>query len=268
MMPPALPPGFLARPFAHRALHGPGRPENGAAAIAAAVEAGCGIEVDLQGTAEGAAVVFHDPTLDRMTDRSGPVRAHDAATLSGIALSGGSGETIPTLPALLQAVAGRVPLLIELKDQSPGGDDGALERACAAALAGYDGPVAVMSFNPVMIGRMAALAPQVPRGLVTFAWPETAAPGLAPATRDRLRAIADFDAVGAGFISHDHRDLDRPRVAELKARGVPILCWTIRSAADAARARRIANQITFEGTDDDPPESFLRTAGQSRPRPG
>ncbi|MGY6411269.1 MAG: glycerophosphodiester phosphodiesterase family protein [Alkalilacustris sp.] len=248
-MTPALPPEFRARPIAHRALHGPGRPENGLAAVEAAVQAGWGIEIDLQGSADGQAMVFHDPTLERLTDRSGPLRAHQAADLARIPLSGGQGETIPTLAQVLRAVAGRVALLIELKDQAPtpGGDDGALEAATAAALAGYAGPVAVMSFNPGMIARMAGLAPDIPRGLVTFAWPDSAAPDLAPESRDRLRAIADFDAVGAAFVSHDHRDLDRPAVAALKARGAPVLCWTIRSAEDAARARRIADQITFEG---------------------
>ncbi|MBK5926534.1 glycerophosphodiester phosphodiesterase family protein [Rhodobaculum claviforme] len=243
-----LAPGFAARPFAHRALHGPGRPENGMAAIRAAVAGGWGIEIDLQTSADGTAMVFHDPTLDRLTGATGPVRAHPAADLGCIPLTGGDGEGIPTLSEVLAQVAGRVPLLIELKDQTPtpGGSDGVLEAATAAALSGYDGPVAVMSFNPAMIARMADLAPGVARGLVTFAWPDGAG-GLDAATRDRLRAIADFDAVGAAFISHDHRDLDRAEVAALKARGVPVLCWTIRSAPEAAAALRTAEQITFEG---------------------
>ena len=248
-MTPALPSAFLARPIAHRALHGPGRPENGLAAIDAAVAAGWGIELDLQGSADGEAVVFHDPTLDRMTAHSGPVRAHVVAALGRIPLVGGEGETIPSLAEVLARVDGHAPLLIELKDQTPtpGGDDGALEAATARALAGYGGPVAVMSFNPAMIARMARLAPHIPRGLVTCAWPEDAAPTLDPALRARLREITDFDAVGASFISHDHRDLDRPAVAALKARGVPVLCWTLRSPQAAAAARQIADQITFEG---------------------
>lgn len=245
---PPLPPAFAAAPIAHRGLHGPGRPENALAAMAAAAAAGYGIELDLQPSADGQAMVFHDATLDRMTAATGPVRARPAAELEALALAG-TGDRIPRLQAVLDAVAGRVPLLIELKDQSgsPGGDDGALERATAAALAGYPGPVAVMSFNPEMIARMAALAPDLPRGLVTYAWDDADASGMPAERLARLRAIADFDPVGAGFVSHHHRDLAAPAVAALKARGVPVLCWTIRSPDEAAAARRIADQITFEG---------------------
>jgi glycerophosphoryl diester phosphodiesterase len=183
-----------------------------------------------------------------MTAAQGPVRARPAAELAALALAG-TADRIPRLSEVLAAVAGRVPLLIELKDQSRSarGDDGALERATAALLADYAGPVAVMSFNPEMVARMAELAPQVPRGLTTYGWDDEDAPGLPPETLARLRDIADFDRTGASFVSHHHLDLARPRVAELKATGHPVLCWTIRSAEEAAAARRIADQITFEG---------------------
>lgn len=248
MTAPPLPPEFLTAPIAHRGLHDAGRPENSLSAAAAAVAAGYGIEIDLQPSGDGVPMVFHDATLDRMTPARGPVRAQTAATLDLVALAG-TADRIPRLSALLAAVAGRVPLLIELKDQTraPGGDDGTLERGTAAALAGYAGPVAVMSFNPGMIARMAVLAPGLPRGLVTYGWDDGDARGLPAATLARLRDIADFDAVGAGFVSHHHRDLDRPRVAALKSAGVPVLCWTIRSPDEAAAARRVADQITFEG---------------------
>ena len=253
MQRPDLPADFLTRPLAHRALHGPGRPENSTAAVMAAVAAGYGLEIDIQGSADGAAMVFHDATLDRMTDATGRVRARTAAELGAIALKGGDGAGIPTLAEVLALVAGRVPLLIEIKDQTrgQGGGDDALERAAAAALAGYDGPVAVMSFSPLPIAAMARLAPAVPRGLVTYPFPLDEFPEARgqPEAEARLRdlaAIAHFDAVGASFISHDHRDLDRPRVAELKGQGVPVLCWTIRSAQEEERARRIADNVTFE----------------------
>jgi len=247
-----LHPGFLTRPIAHRALHdrARGRPENSRAAVRAAVAAGYGIEIDLQGSSDGVAMVFHDDDLDRLTDSTGPVRARSAAELGAIRLRDAE-DGLPTLAEVLAIVAGQVPLLIELKDQSGlmGPDMGALPRATARALQGYGGPVAVMSFNPNAVGQMARLAPDVTRGLVTYEWPPEDLPALPgiEARRDHLLAIADYDAVGASFISHHWRDLDRPRVAELKAAGAAVLCWTIRSPEAEAQARRVAQNITFEG---------------------
>jgi len=243
---PPLPPAFTALPLAHRALHRAGRPENSLAAVAAAVAAGYGIEIDVQGSADGAAMVFHDDRLERLTAEAGPVRARTAAELERIRLCG-SDETVPRLETVLAAVAGRVPLLIELKDQSGrmGGSDGVLEGAVARALAGYGGPVAAMSFNPDVVAALAAAAPALPRGLVTWEWEGPEAEGLAPADLARLRDIADFDRVGAGFVSHHFRDLDRVR--PLRAAGVPVLCWTVCSPADEAVARAGADGITFEG---------------------
>jgi glycerophosphoryl diester phosphodiesterase len=245
-----LPPAFLGAPIAHRGLHdrGAGRIENSLSAVAAAAAAGYGIEIDVQVSADGQAMVFHDETLERLTAEAGAVAARPADALGRIALAGGGGDRIPTLPAVLAAVAGRVPLLIELKDRTQrlAGTDGRLETAVAAALAGYGGPVAVMSFNPDMVAAMAAAAPQVPRGLTTAAFGDDWAP-LDTATRDRLRAIPDYDRTGAAFISHEAADLGRPRVAALKAAGAAVLCWTVRSAAAEAAARRIADNVTFEG---------------------
>ena len=246
---PRLDPAFLGAPLAHRGLHDvrDGRPENSRAAIEAAIAHGYGIEIDLQLTADNFAVAFHDYALERLTEGSGPVRAQSARDLAAIPLRGGS-EGIPGLPEVLELVAGRVPLLIEIKDQdgSMGPRIGPLEAATAAALAGYGGPVAVMSYNPHSVARMAELCPDIARGLVTEAFD----PGNWPFSRtvcDHLREIPDFDRVGASFISHDATDLTRPRVAELKAQGANILCWTVRSPQAEAEARKIAQNVTFEG---------------------
>jgi glycerophosphoryl diester phosphodiesterase len=247
-MPPPLPSSFLARPIAHRGLHdrAAGRIENSLAAFDAAVAAGYGIELDVQLAADGRAVVFHDATLERLTGETGPVRERSAAELRRIAL-GGSGETIPTLSATLARVAGRVPLLIELKDQTGdlGPSDGRLEAAVVRDLDGYRGAVALMSFNPWVVATLSRLAPDVPRGLTTDAFAADAWPGVSP---DRLAALRriDTDAAGAAFVSHDRRDLGSPRIAALRAGGLPVLTWTIRSAAEAAEALRVARVITFE----------------------
>ncbi len=214
----------------------------------AAVAAGYGLEIDVQLSADGQAMVFHDEELDRLTAAQGPVSARTASELGAIRLTDAE-DGIPTLPEVLSLVGGRVPLLIEIKDQT--GDmslsDGRLEGAVASALVGYRGPVAVMSFNPHSIAHMARLAPDLPRGLTTSAYdPDDWAP-LDPAICERLRAIPDYDRTGASFISHEATDLARPRVAELKAKGAAILCWTIRSPEAEAAARRIAQNVTFEG---------------------
>lgn len=249
-MQPTLPASFLRRPIAHRALHdrNAGRIENSPSAIRAAVEMGYAIEIDVQLSADGKAMVFHDESLDRLTGQTGLVSARSAADLGQIGLTGGP-DTIPTLDQVLAMVAGHVPLLIEIKDQTGLMDetDGRLEAATAAALAGYRGDIAVMSFNPHSIAHMARLAPDVPRGLTTSSFdPDDWAP-LPPDVCARLRDIPDFDSVGACFISHQGDDLNRPRVLALRAAGVPILCWTIRSAEQERLARQIAANVTFEG---------------------
>ncbi len=246
---PILPPAFLTQPFAHRGYHDlpAGRPENSRAAFQAAVAAGYGIELDVQRSVDDAAMVFHDYDLARLTGRSGMVRGLPAAELATIPLTGGS-DGIPTLSEVLSIVAGRVPLLVEIKDQDGalGTDVGPLEHAVADALRGYAGPVAVMSFNPHSVAAMAALLPDMPRGLTTCGFD----PADWPVSAERcaeLRGIPDFDRVGASFISHDKADLDNPRVAGLKSLGAGILCWTIRSPEQEAGARRVADNITFEG---------------------
>lgn len=240
---------FVRVPLTHRALHdvSAGRPENSRAAITAAIDAGYGIEIDVQLSADGQAMVFHDYDLARLSFDSGPIRQRSAADLGGTILRG-SDEGIPALAEVLDLVAGRVPLLIEIKDQDGvmGANVGILERAVAKDVHAYDGPLAVMSFNPHAVLQMAIHAPQVPRGITTSAYLAKDWLMLPDSTRKRLRAVPDYDAVGASFISHEAEDLASVVVADLKARGATVLCWTIKSKAQEADARQVADNITFE----------------------
>lgn len=249
-MRPALPPAFLHAPLAHRGYHArhQGRPENSRAAFRAAVAAGYGIEMDVQVSRDGQAMVFHDDGLKRLTGVKGMVVERDAVDLGGIALLGGD-EGIPTLAQVLGLVGGRVALLIEIKDRHGTlvGTDGVLEAAVVRALDGYAGPVAVMSFNPGSIAEIARLAPHLSRGITSDPFDPGDWSPLAVATCHRLRGIPDYDAVGASFISHKASDLGSARVAALRAQGAGVLCWTIRSAGAEARARRVAHNVTFEG---------------------
>ncbi|WP_226779770.1 glycerophosphodiester phosphodiesterase family protein [Oceaniglobus trochenteri] len=244
-----LPAEFLGAPIAHRGLHdvAAGRPENSLAAFRAAIAAGYGIELDVQRSADDGAMVFHDYDLDRVTEASGLLRDRSADALGRIALRGGD-EGIPTLAQVCDLVAGQVPLLVEIKDQDGalGPDVGPLERAVADVLRDYRGPLAVMSFNPHAVAVMGEYLPGVARGLTTCDFDAADWPLPEPAL-ERLRDIPDFDRTGACFISHDRKDLSRPRVAELKRKGVPVLCWTVKSPEAETKARRVADNITFEG---------------------
>ena len=183
-----------------------------------------------------------------VTAEIGQVKRRTASELSLIALKG-SGDRIPTLGEVLAEVAGRVPLLLEVKEQSRvmGPVDGALERAVAATLSGYSGPVAMMSFNPASVAAFGQAAPDLPRGLTSGSYDDPEWAPLGAGRLAHLKALDDFGPTGASFISHYHKDLGDPAVAALKARGVPVLCWTIRSPGDEAAARRIADNVTFEG---------------------
>lgn len=240
---------FLTTPLAHRGLHDASGecPENSRAAIRAAIDQGYGIEIDLQLSADGVAMVFHDYHLSRLTDHSGPVRQRTAADLAEMTLLG-TDEGIPSLAEVLALVAGQVPVLLEIKDQDGalGPNVGALEAAAAQDVQGYVGPIAFMSFNPHSMAAMAKYAPEVARGLVTDDFGPKEWPLVPDLTCERLRDIPDFERVGASFISHDCCDLHSAPLAVLKARGVPVLCWTIRSPQEEAAARQVADNVTFE----------------------
>lgn len=240
-----LAPGFLTHPIAHRARHGAAGPENSIPAIEAAIAQGYGIEVDIQPSACGAAMVFHDYTLKRLTGADGMINQHNREALAGLRLLGSDAQ-IPSLAEVLALVAGRVPLLIEIKDQ-----DGALgpnlrglEEAVASDLRSYNGPVAVMSFNPYAIRHFATLSP-VPTGYVTCAFGPEDWPHLPAPRRAELAALTHLNDAQAQFISHQHTDLDRPEIAAFRANR-PVLSWTLRSPAEEARARVFADNVTFE----------------------
>ena len=223
--------GWLAaRPYAHRGLHGPGRPENSRAAFAAAHEAGHGIELDVRLSSDGAAIVFHDSDLGRLTGESGPVAARTAQALSKIRLLG-SEETIPIVAEMI-ALFPETPVLIELKT------DGRAAPLCAAvrrALGGRSARVAAMSFDPSVPRWFAAHAPEIVRGLVVSE----------PGRRNLARRLSVWWGKPE-FLAYDVRDLPSQFAARQRARGLPILTWTCRGDEDRARAASHADQIIYE----------------------
>ncbi|PTW61478.1 glycerophosphoryl diester phosphodiesterase [Breoghania corrubedonensis] len=245
---------LTARPIAHRGLHdaSAGRIENTPSAVAAAAGRGYAIEVDLQETSDHGALVFHDNTLDRLTGETGPVRARALADLMQIPMRDG-GDSLWDLDALLGLVAGRVPLVIELKSLNARDGQRAFVKDVTERLARYDGPVALKTFDPEMLANIRALAPQIPRGILaentrTDEWRRHF--GLME--RFILRHMMHWPRTRPDFISYGVRSLPAP-VPWLMRRlfRVPVMTWTVRTAEDRAIAARHADQIVFEGFDPD-----------------
>jgi glycerophosphoryl diester phosphodiesterase len=237
---------LVARPIAHRGLHdiAVGRLENTMAAFAAAIASHYAIECDLQISADGEAMVFHDYRLDRLTKRSGPLSKLTSAELRKVEFRA-SKEKIPTLAELLRAVDGRVPLMIELK--SPWNGSTALARRSLDILKGYRGRFALMSFDPDLVEAVRLHAPQVMRGIVADRVADQSWHPLPLPRRLELRHFLHVDRSLPHFVSFDVRGLPWPPVTRLRAAGLPVVAWTVRSSGEAATVHRYCDQITFEG---------------------
>lgn len=238
---------LLDQPYAHRGLFGPENytdtPENSLAAFRKAVAAGVGAELDVRLSRDGEAVVFHDDNLNRMTGVDAMTGEMEAVHLTDLFL-GQTDEKIPTLAQALSVMGARQPVLIELK--TPFDKEGPLEERVAAILERYPGPAAVMSFNPLALARMADLAPDRPRGLLSYLWDDEAAKRLPWRLRKELSQSAHAEAAGAHFLGWEIGDIARGKMVA-SAKGLPLLAWTVRGEADRAKAKRYADGMIFEG---------------------
>ena len=148
--------------YAHRGLHNESVPENSLAAFSRAIEAGYGIELDVQLSADGQVVVFHDGTLTRMCGVEKKVSECTLEELKTYRLLN-SEEQIPTLSEHLALVGGRIPLLVEMKGESA---NASLVGPLAELLKAYDGPYCIESFNPYLLSQMRKQLPEAYYGLL------------------------------------------------------------------------------------------------------
>ena len=238
---------LVARPIAHRGLHDPAQAivENTASAALAAIAGRYGIEADLQASADGEAMVHHDDTLGRLTEGEGALRNMPAAALKRVAFRATS-DRMMALGDLLDLVAGRVTLVLELKSRFDG--DLRLAARTARVLGAYRGAVAVMSFDPALIATMRRIAPGIVRGIAAGRHcPPLLWHLFNPAQRFQLTFLLHGWKSRPAFLAYRVEDLDAitPRTARLA--GLPLLAWTVRGAQDRAMAARFADQMIFEG---------------------
>ena len=240
---------LVARPIAHRGLHdlAAGVIENSPSAAQAAIAGGFGIECDVQLTADGEAVVFHDFVLDRLTGETGAVVERKAEALSAITLKG-SNDPILTLSAFLDLIGGRVPLVIEIKSRFDG--NLALTRRTVEVVAGYrDHPIVIKSFDPAIVTALRELAPDIPRGIVAMnAYDYGDYDRLSPERKHALANLLHFTESRPHFLSWKVVDLESaaPYLCR-NALGLPLMSWTVRTPEERQRAAKYADQMVFEG---------------------
>ena len=244
---------LTARPIAHRGLHARenGIIENTLSAAQAAIERGFSVECDVQPTGDGEAVVFHDFTVDRLTAGRGDVAKKSAADLSAIPLKD-TADRIPTLDAFLETIAGRMPLIIEIKSRYDG--DWRLAERVAAIIGDYDGPVALKSFDPFVIAHLRENAERLgtnrrPLGIVAEARYDHGEESRLPQTvRDGLTAFLHYPQTRPDFLSWRVDDLPHAIPFLLRSQlDTPVIAWTVRRDEQRERAAQWADQIVFEG---------------------
>jgi glycerophosphoryl diester phosphodiesterase len=239
---------LTARPIAHRGLHSrkKGLIENTVAAAEAAVAKDYAIECDVQRSRDGEAVVFHDPTLERLMRKTGRVDAFSADGLKRLAYKDCDQKIVP-LADFLGVIGGRVPVVVEIKSFYDG--DMRLAARVAATVANSSWPVALKSFDPEILIYLRRAGMTCPIGLVAQASYDGAQwVGLPRDKLARFADLRDFPAMLPDFLSWNHVDL--PHAVPVLCRegiGMPVMTWAVRSEAAGRQARIWADQIIFEG---------------------
>jgi glycerophosphoryl diester phosphodiesterase len=230
--------------YAHRGLHGDGRAENSMSAFKAAVDAGFGVELDVRLSKDGVLVVFHDDDLKRVCSDDRRVADVCAKELSEMSLSG-TADGVPTFEQVLKLVGGRVPLLVEIKE-NPG--DGGVSEMTARMLSEYSGDYIVESFNPLSLKNARRGLKRVPMGILSMKFERE---------ERRIIRLRNFALGGLltnflcrpNFIAYRNEDGRAFPVKLLGGLfGAVRIAWTVRSEQEekAAYARGF-DTVIFEG---------------------
>jgi glycerophosphoryl diester phosphodiesterase len=248
---PGLDRDTFVRPIAHRGLHDrtAGRIENTAPAFLTAIDKGYGIECDLQPADDGTPMVFHDEKLDRLVAATGLIGACAPAMLARLRYKG-SDQKILTFAQFLELVDGRVPLLVEVKGKKAGVDAAFVEKIARQAR-GYEGPIALMSFNRAIVMALSERAPKIPRGEIVGGQQVLASLWTGRrGTRERSAVSRAFGPAraGLGFYAVDVKLVSVARKwLSRHAPDLPLFTWTVRTPRQRAAAARWADAPIFEG---------------------
>lgn len=233
---------LLERPFAHRGLHSNNEviPENSMAAFKKALALNFAIELDVHLLSDNRVVVFHDETVERLCGITKRIDEFDSKGIKDLCLLN-SENRIPLLSEVLEIVNGKVTLLIEIKNKSKVGK---LERAVFNELKNYKGHVAIQSFNPFSLGWFAKNCPKYLRGQLSSDFKEEK---MNPITKLLLQNLYLNFISKPQFIAYDCSDMPNKKIDRLRHKGLPVLCWTIKSKDEYIRIKPFCDNVIFEG---------------------
>ncbi|NJL46305.1 MAG: glycerophosphodiester phosphodiesterase [Leptolyngbyaceae cyanobacterium SM2_5_2] len=232
---------ILTRPIAHRGFHrGREVPENSLLAFEHAIAHGHPIELDIQLLADGHLAVFHDKTLARLTGKLGAIADQSVHTLKQFRLYD-TEQTIPSLDQALAFIDGRVPVLVEIKNE---GRVGQLEKSLLKTLITYGGEFAVQSFNPLSLQWFKRHAPEMLRGQLSSDFSGAPVPWHFSMAHSNL--LFNW-ASQPHFIAYDLRALPKLSTTLAKcAFNLPLVAWTVRNPSDQAKAQTCADNYIFD----------------------
>lgn len=219
-------------------------PENSLPSFEASIQQGLGIELDVQLTRDGRALVFHDPDLGRMVRREGTVRDLPLKRLKKIAYKD-TKVKLSSLEDALKMISGRAPVLVEVKAHHLSSiDQTTLEKAVIKAVSSYQGHIAIMSFAVESMGRFKKALPNIPCGLLV--------PG--PIKKNTEEHI---EAVIALAMAHQI-DFLGPKTSILpdfapraQKHGFPMVCWTVRHKEMFGLTKKLGIGPIFESLSPD-----------------
>jgi glycerophosphoryl diester phosphodiesterase len=218
-----------------------GVPENTLPAFEAAIAAGYPIELDVQQLADGSLVVFHDDDLRRAVGVDLRLARVSYETLRAQRLFG-TDLRAPALADVLALVAGRVPIMLEVKYR---GRSSRIAQAVQQAIASYAGRLAIQSFNPFVMAWFRRHTRGRALGQLAGPLEEDPMSGLERLATRRLLTLA---LSRPDFINYDLRALPDPWISWLSSRlQLPLVCWTVRNEQDQKRAENHGINYVFEG---------------------
>lgn len=232
---------LLQAPIAHRGLHDNNKtvPENSLEAFQRAIDKNYAIELDVHLLSDGNIAVFHDDTLDRMCRTSLSIKSLNKESIKNYTLAN-SKETIPLFTEVLSLVNDRVPLLIEIKQTS---NIKMLGENLSNFLNKYEGRFAIQSFNPFLLGWFAKNKPGILRGQLSSNFQDVKMSFL---LKKALQHFLFNWKSKPQFIAYDINDMPNPGIERMRRKGIPVICWTVRSKEEYASVTKHCDNIIFE----------------------